>query len=53
MGGSGGVGGEQGGSGGTGQGPTITYGNIHTQNFIVNLYVDSSSPEYCFTITEI
>jgi hypothetical protein len=39
MGGDGGVGGEQGGSGGPGQGPRMTYGDIHAQNFTVNLYV--------------
>jgi hypothetical protein len=55
VGGNGGVGGGQGGSGGIGaigEGPRITYGSIHTQHFNMNLYVDSSSPEYYFSIME-
>jgi hypothetical protein len=52
MGGSGGVGGEQGGTGGTGQGSRVTYGDIHAQNFTVNVYVDPASSKHCFSITE-
>jgi hypothetical protein len=51
VGGKGGKGGRQGGDGGTGEGPRMSY-DVKTEHFTVNLYVDSSPPKYCFSITE-
>jgi hypothetical protein len=51
VGGKGGEGGIQGGGGGPGEGPRMYY-DVKAENFNMNLYVDSSTPKHCFSITK-